>query len=555
MNVFANVLPHTMWKCLLFIGLFFVHACPSSAASPIGIWGRYEHSFVSNKPYDNPLYDIKKFAVKFTSPRGIVKNINGFWDGNFTWKVRFAPDEQGEWTWESACSDESNTGLHQVKGQFTCVKNSSPHLIYQRGSINHPRGTYHLSYANGTPFFWAGCTAWNGTLKSTEAEWDTYLADRARNNYSVIQFVTTQWRGGAHNSLGQVAFEGSGKIKINPDFFRHLDGKIDKINEHGLVAAPVLLWALATYTGRELSPGYYLPEEEAILLARYMVARYGGNHVIWILGGDGKYTDENEQRWKNIGRGVFTQEHPGLVALHPGGASWIGEVYAREPWVDIIGYQSGHNASEKTVNFINKGPISAVWHQLPPRPVINMEPLYEETNPSLTATDIRNASYWSILNLPTAGITYGAHGLWPWLRDGEKILNHRQTGEGISRWHQSIKLPGSVQVGYLSKFIQRLEWWNLKPASGLLAEQPGDKAFNRFISLSRTDDGQTIVAYVPKPNPVRLYNFNREVYEGQWFNPASNQTSHATITGKNGIMEIVPPAGAEDMVLVLHRKK
>ena len=55
---------------------------------------------------------------------------------------------------------------------------------------------------------------------------------------------------------------------------------MNRMNEHGLVAAHVLLWALQQSTNRELSPGYYLPHPEAIQLARYMVARYGAHHVV-----------------------------------------------------------------------------------------------------------------------------------------------------------------------------------------------------------------------------------------------------------------------------------
>ncbi len=527
---------------------------PGFAAAQVGIWSKFEQPFTSSKDYANPFYEVKKFTVKFTSPTRRVKNVNGFWDGERNWKVRFAPDEKGTWTWESVCSDTANTGLHQVKGSFTCTENKSKLAIYQRGAITHPKGTYHLTHTDGTPFFWAGCTAWNGTLKSTEQEWETYLTHRAQNGYNVIQFVTTQWRGGDKNSLGQVAFEGSGKISLNPAFFRHLDGKIDKINEHGLVAAPVLLWALASVQGRELSPGYYLPEEEAILLARYLVARYGGNQVIWILGGDGKYTEENEQRWKNIGRAVFNEEHPGLVALHPGGGSWIGEVYKDENWLDIIGYQSGHNNYPKTLNFINKGPVPTMWSKLPPRPIINMEPVYEEINPNVTATDVRNAGYWSVLNAPTAGFTYGANGVWPWLREGELILNHAGKGEKSSRWHQGIKLPGSMQIGYLANFMRTLEWWNLKPAPELITEQPGNTQPHHFVSVSRTDDGKTLVVYLPKPNPVKLYNINNYQYEAQWFNPVSKQTTKGKITTKNGTLDIIPPAGNTDYVLVLKRK-
>lgn len=36
------------------------------------------------------------------------------------------------------------------------------------------------------------------------------------------------------------------KGAFRPSFFQRLDRKVDRINEHGLVAAPVLLWALPT---------------------------------------------------------------------------------------------------------------------------------------------------------------------------------------------------------------------------------------------------------------------------------------------------------------------
>lgn len=295
-----------LFSALLYLSTLF-WSVPSSAQT--GRWMKYEQSFQSDKTYENPLYNVQKFLIRFTSPSGRVKTVSGFWDGEKTWRVRFAPDEAGTWTYTTDCSDAANKGLHQQKGTFSCVEKASPHDIYTKGTIIHPQGTYHLTHADGTPFFYTACTAWNGTLKSTDAEWDTYLKDRAANHYNVIQFVTTQWRGGSQNSLGQVAFTGSGRITLNPEFFQHLDKKVDEINAHGLVAAPVLLWALPFGEGRELSPGYHLPEPEAILLARYMVARYGGHHVIWLLGGDAQFVEEYEQRWKTIGRAVFGGEH------------------------------------------------------------------------------------------------------------------------------------------------------------------------------------------------------------------------------------------------------
>ena len=524
------------------------------SAQDTGIWMRFEKQFTSEKEYQNPLYDCK-MNVRFVSPTGRVKNIQGFWDGGQSWKVRFMPDEQGTWSYTTEASDKSNSGLHDVRGTFGCVSNNSPHAIYRNGAVTRSRGLYHLHHTDGTPFFWTACTAWNGTLKSTDEEWKYYLNNRVANNYNVIQFVTTQWRGGDKNSLGQVAFEGSGRITINPEFFQHLDKKIDQINEVGLVAAPVLLWALQTSAGRHLSPGYFLPEAEAILLARYMVARYGSHHVVWILGGDGKYIDEYEHRWKHIGRGVFGAEHPGLVALHPGGGSWIGDVFADEQWLDIVGYQTGHNNAEAIISWTTRGPVAKTWHTLPPKVLINMEPVYEEIRTHITATDVRNASYWSVLAAPTAGITYGANGIWPWLRPGEEILNHASKGETATRWREALALPGSLQIGYLSAFFRTLEWWKLKPAPELLLEQPGDQQIDQFVSVSRSDDRNTVVCYTPVARDIALYNPADTQHNAYWFHAAQNKITEGKLSYGNGVVRITRPQSDGDHVLVLHRRE
>ena len=514
------------------------------------IWGKFEKEFQSARDYENPVYEVTRFSIRFESPSGKIKNVNGFWDGGKLWKVRFCPDEKGTWKYQSISSDTLNRGLHAIKGSFECSTSKNELPIYSKGSILHPKGSYYLSHADGTPFFYAACTAWNGTLKSTPEEWETYLSDRAKNHYSVIQFTATQWRGGDKNSEGQVAFEGSGRIKINPAYFQHLDKKIDEINRHGLVAAPVLLWALPVAAGRELSPGYHLPEPEAILLANYMVARYGGNHVIWILGGDGRYIGDYEQRWKTIGRAVFGGEHPGVTSLHPQGKSWIGKEYANEEWLDIVGYQTGHDSNLNTINWITKGPVASEWMKLPPKVIINMEPCYEDISPVIKDKEVRNASYWSLFSTPVGGITYGANGIWPWLRPGEDILNHGKSSF-LRVWYESIKLPGSVQIGKMAVFMNQYAWWQLKPAQELLINGP--KSSEEFISVVRSDDHRTIMAYVPSRATLKIRNSSGVVYKGSWFDPVTSKTMEAKLSANAGIVETSSPQNG-DMVLVLEKK-
>ncbi len=532
---------------LIFSSLFLSAQLPDAFK-----WQKYELTFTSTVLYENPLQDVNLMEVTFTSPTGNKLTINGFWDGREVWRARMMPWETGKWTYITKCSDVKNKGLDGQQGSFLCITNSGQKDIYKHGPVICPPGTYHLTHADGTPFFYLACTAWNGALKSTDAEWDQYLQQRSDNNYSAIQLVTTQWRGCDKSSEGLVAFEGSGRISINPDFFRLIDRKIDRVNEYGLVAAPVILWALQSGKGRELSPGYYLPDDQAILLAKYIVARYEGNHVIWILGGDGDYTGTFEQRWKTIGRTVFDGKYQGIVAQHPRGRLWIGEVYKDEPWLNIVGYQSSHSNQAATVNWITRGPMSKTWSHLPARPIINLEPNYEEIGFRITDRDVRNASYWSLFATPISGLTYGANGIWPWLREGEHILNHNDA-PGTSLWNVSINLPGSMQVAYLGQFIRKFDWWNLYPSQELLVDQPGDETYNHFVSLVKSIDNNTILAYLPVKCSVKIRKPPGDnSYHVRWFNPVKNIYTKGTADDDGSILTIQSPVDS-DMVLILEK--
>jgi hypothetical protein len=510
------------------------------------VWGMFEAVFEGGEDWSNPLYEVSDFSVVFRSETGRTHKVAGFWDGGRTWRVRFQPDELGSWSYITACSPDS--ALDGKSGSFQVVPNTSELAIYRHGRIVRPRGSYHLTHADGRPFFWTADTAWNGALKSTQEEWRRYLLDRKSKGFNTIQFVTTQWRGGGADRNGRLAFTGSGRISLNIEFFQRLDSKFDLINEFGLVAAPVLLWTLQFGQGKELSPGYYLPDNEAILLARYLVARYGGHHVVWLLGGDGRYVDEYEQRWKNIGRGVFGSQHPGLVAQHPHGRSWIGRAYRDEAWLDIVGYQSSHSKREATVNWINRGPVVSDWDQLPPRPTINLEPLYEQIHEDVAAVDVRRACYWSVFAAPPSGISYGANGIWPWLRPGEKILNHRDA-PWTDAWDKSLELPGSAQVGYLSSLMQSLAWWDLRPKD-LLVSQPGDARFDHHVSVVGCDRLETVLVYFPAPLSVELRNPLRIRYRVRWFDPAKGDSSAGGETEASGLLRLKSP-GTSDYVALL----
>ena len=104
------------------------------------------------------------------------------------------------------------------------------------------------------------------------------------------------------------------------------------VNEKGLLAVPVLLWAL----GREKHVPGKLPEDQAIRLARYTIARYQANHVAWFLPGDGNYFGGNAERWKRIGRAVFNTPGHAPAMLHPQGMQWPWDAFLEEKRIRIL---------------------------------------------------------------------------------------------------------------------------------------------------------------------------------------------------------------------------
>lgn len=535
-------------KKIILISLVLSLVYAAKGVEKVSIWSRFEIQLKSHSDYENPLYDVQDYHALLTAPSGRTKRINGFWDGGRNWMVRFMPDEKGIWSYQTFCSDTTNAGLHGLTGTFECTDNKNPLDLYSKGRITREIGNYHLNHEDGTPFFWQACTAWNGGLKSTPEEWEHYLGQRSDHGYNVIQLVGTQWRGCDQNSEGDIAFTGSGRISINPEFFQHFDGKMDRVNAHGHVAGLVLLWALPFGQGMELSPGYYLPDQEAILLARYMVARYGAHHVTWILGGDGRFYGELEDRWKYIGKEVFQNKPQGLSTLHPHGVSWIGEIYDQEEWFDIDGYQSSHGTSERPVNFINKT-VARGWETSTPKPVINLEPCYEKIFDRITDDDVRNASYWSVFAAPPAGITYGANGIWPWIREGERALNHGYKTQADT-WKNSIEFPGSKQIGFMGAFMRSFDWWDLLPAQALLLEQPGDDDYSKHISVLKSKNSKQILIYFPSKLGVKILLPTGTGYTVSWFDPIRNEVQTTPIRTKDRVFEISSPF-EKDAVLIL----
>ena len=552
--------PSGILSALLALALAATTTTTLAADKSVGLYQRFEQSFESAASYANPPQEAT-FTTTFTSPSGTKLKIPGFWDGGKTWRVRFAPSQTGNWIFETACSDASNKGLHQQSGRFSVTAASGTTALAQHGPIRVSDDDRHFAHQDGTPFFWVGDTAWNGPLLSSKADWDLYLKERTRQKFNVVQWVATQFRAAPDGDANkQLAYTGTDKISINTAYFQRLDEKVDAMNKAGIVSVPVLLWAINAGGNPKVNPGVSLPEDQAILLARYMVARWSGNAAAWILGGDGDYRGEKAEKWKRIGRAVFGDIAHAPVTMHPGGMQWVWKEFIDEKWYGFHGYQSGHGDDDKTLKWITEGPLTDDWTKLPHRPFINLEPPYEnhiayQSKKPISSETVRRAVYWSLLCAPTAGVTYGGHGIWGWDDGTKDPTDHAGTGIPLP-WQKALTMPAAEQMAHVADFFASVNWSKLRPAPVTVVNNPGAQKPAKFIAGAKTDDKELMVIYVPEDRTVEIKLDSMPPSPNvTWFNPRTGEKSPAVAVVTANTCQFPTPAEGDWILFMKTDKK
>jgi hypothetical protein len=531
----------------------------AAGEGPIPKWQRFEKRFESAANYANPPQEAS-LTVRFTGPSGTTFVVPGFWDGGSMWRVRFAPNQTGKWTFQTTCSETANAGLHNQTGEFLCVEPIGQTRFAAHGPVRVARDGRYLTHEDGTPFFWLGDTAWNGPLLASSEEWNQYLQERTRQKFTAVQFVTTQWRAAPDGDRNrQTAYTGKEKITLNPAFFQRLDGMMDALHQSGLLAVPVMLWAIQGGGNPSVNPGVSLPDDQAILLARYMVARWGAHPVVWMLGGDGDYRGDKAARWRKIGRAVFGDIAHAPVTMHPGGMMWVWKEFIEEPWYDLVGYQSGHGDDERTLRWLTEGPLTDDWAKLPHKPFLNLEPPYEnhiayQSRKAITPEITRRAIYWSLLNAPTAGVTYGGHGVWGWDDGTKPPTDHPGTGVPLP-WQKALTMPGAEQMKTLYEFFTTNEFHRLRPTPAFVVGQPGSAKPEKFIACARTDQKDVMIVYVPEDRTVEIkLDTLPPSPDIRWISPKTGETSPAVGVVTTDTCQFPTPAEGDWLLLMKSSK-
>ena len=133
-----------------------------AAHAPVPQWEVLELA-LSGPSSGNPFTDVQLTATFSLGHRSVA--VEGFYDGEGKYKVRFMPDAVGEW----AYTTNSNVAdLSGKTGRFNCTA--------ALGGAHGPvrvSNTHHFAYADGTPFFPFGTTCYAWVHQSQELQQQT----------------------------------------------------------------------------------------------------------------------------------------------------------------------------------------------------------------------------------------------------------------------------------------------------------------------------------------------------------------------------------------------
>lgn len=527
------------------------------------------HEFELHGPcrVENPFRDAALIG-EFTSPSGRTKRISGFYDGGDAWRLRFAPDEEGEWRYRL---HGEGVEISQT-GRLQCVPASGHGFLRI-----HPENPYAFAWADGTPFFPMGDTCYGLYDDShiTPALRREYLDTRRRQRFNFVRMSVGHSESRAAADPAFWAWGGTPAApdldRLNPVFFRGLDELFRDLQAHGMNVELLLLnFYRRPFTDTKL----WTPAREQLWL-RHLVARYGAFHnlFLWTLANeyethpDGRYRLDlpMDLDWAQATARRVKQLDPyhHLVTVHPVISSSARGVSPRDPidppWriggffgdgdaFDVLSQQTGQWGEGVTWNerlqcWVGDDPNLVASLRADRRfrkPVLNTESGYEylaghpTEKQQVHHTDKVRRSAWRIV---CAGgyFAAGFHG----------TIGHSDIWNRIdapNRYVFTVQDEGAPkQLGALHDFFTALPFWRLQPFEGVTG--------NAAVALAQP--GQVYVVYLPHGGAVSLdLGAAAERMVARWFDPRNARFSEPFGVPAGQRVELAAPDNNDWTLLV-----
>jgi hypothetical protein len=182
----------------------------------------------------NPFVDVT-LSARFTCGERAIE-VRGFYDGGETYRVRFIPDANGTWRYETRSNRDE---LNGKTGEFTCIKAAAEN----HGPVR-VANTYHFAYADGAPFVPIGTTCY-GWIHQTDALQDQTIATLKGSPFNKIRMclLPTRTRPEDVPKVLPFAISADGKPEVScfdVRYFHNLEKRLAQLRDLNVEADLIL---------------------------------------------------------------------------------------------------------------------------------------------------------------------------------------------------------------------------------------------------------------------------------------------------------------------------
>jgi hypothetical protein len=324
----------------------------------------------------NPFVDVNLSADFSYQNRTLT--VDGFYDGNGVYRIRFSPDKPGTWTYVTSSNTKE---LNGKKGSFTCTSAA--------GNNHGPvkvRNTYDFGYADGTPFYAVGTTCYAWVHQPEELVRQT-LETLSHTKFNKIRMTVMpkDYDVYINNEPPFYPFEGSKEkgwdfSRPNPEFFRNFENRIMELRTLGIEADIILFHP---YDNGHWNLDRMKPAE-ALFYLKYLISRIAAcSNVWWSMANEYDLMKKPAGEWESYFRLIMGKDpYRHLCSIH-NGMTWYDHSL---PWITHLSIQTAYLENIQD------------WRELYRKPVIIDECVYEGNIPNdwgnLTPQEMMNR-FWT----------------------------------------------------------------------------------------------------------------------------------------------------------------
>ncbi len=444
----------------------------------------------AQKPSQNPYIDGPEVTCTFTgvSDRAVGKKISvaGFWDGNDSWRIRFAPTASGKWQLKTTSSDE---GLNGKTGELTArvaTQQETEANSLRRGFLETSGRVFRLS--DGSQFMPVGDSQFSFTEEFYDEEWRAWVdVLHARGLNSFLGMV---WLG-RYTRAGVSPFRNydPASDQLSVEFFQRLDRWIAYANDRGIVMGLGLggfpldsqLWWVRFQT-RDREDRYF----------KYIVSRYAAFNVRWLMYGEVNETNppwrvkwDDEVRYKaELVKKADPYHH--LIGSHHNSADLRT---IDSPYIDYLDYQDGGHENDganlpiRARKWANESRGKPVWSE----EFWYSAPYYVKKNKfgNEAGTRCLHLNFLSGLAFPTLGSLMRAHSTYEGFPPSEATEANVPLKQYLLENDESLKRFGAFKSFYSELPLDKWECTEFEPANKVWTARFGEH-FVTYLAPGKT---------------------------------------------------------------------